>query len=71
SLIPVTGMTEQRRAAVSNLPSDWGLVPTASNAFHSECGCPAHTYPSELADGERIVGENLYARHSIGYDDLP
>jgi hypothetical protein len=25
----------------------------------------------QLADGERIVGENLYARHSIGYDDLP
>ncbi|CAN7445611.1 RNA ligase family protein [Rhizobium leguminosarum] len=24
-----------------------------------------------MADGERIVGENLYARHSIGYDDLP
>lgn len=25
----------------------------------------------QLADGERIVGENLYARHSVGYDDLP
>lgn len=24
-----------------------------------------------LADGERIVGENLYARHAIGYDALP
>ena len=24
-----------------------------------------------LADGERIVGENLYARHSVGYDALP
>jgi len=26
---------------------------------------------SQLADGERIVGENLYARHSVGYDNLP
>ncbi|MGO7588728.1 RNA ligase family protein [Rhizobium leguminosarum] len=26
---------------------------------------------SQLADGERIVGENLYARHAIGYVDLP
>nr|WP_245460656.1 RNA ligase family protein [Rhizobium leguminosarum] len=25
----------------------------------------------QLAHGERIVGENLYAQHSIGYDDLP
>lgn len=25
----------------------------------------------QLADGERIVGENLYARHSVGYDNLP
>ncbi|SOC24058.1 RNA ligase family protein, partial [Rhodobacter maris] len=24
-----------------------------------------------LAEGERIVGENLYARHSVGYDALP
>ncbi len=24
-----------------------------------------------LADGERIVGENLYARHSVAYDALP
>lgn len=24
-----------------------------------------------LADGERIAGENLYARHSVGYDALP
>ncbi len=26
---------------------------------------------SHLADGERIVGENLYARHAIGYNSLP
>lgn len=26
---------------------------------------------AQLADGERIVGENLYARHSVGYDNLP
>lgn len=25
----------------------------------------------QLAEGERIVGENLYARHSVGYDALP
>lgn len=25
----------------------------------------------QLADGERIVGENLYARHAIGYAALP
>jgi len=25
----------------------------------------------QLADGERVIGENLYARHSVGYDDLP
>lgn len=25
----------------------------------------------QLVDGERIVGENLYARHAIGYDGLP
>ena len=25
----------------------------------------------QLAEGERIVGENLYARHSVGYDTLP
>ena len=24
-----------------------------------------------LSEGERIVGENLYARHSVGYDALP
>lgn len=24
----------------------------------------------QLADGERVVGENLYARHSVGYNDL-
>lgn len=24
-----------------------------------------------LADGERIVGENLYARHSVAYEELP
>jgi hypothetical protein len=24
-----------------------------------------------LADGERIIGENLFARHSVGYDALP
>lgn len=24
-----------------------------------------------LAEGERIVGENLYARHSVAYDALP
>ena len=26
---------------------------------------------SQLTDGERIVGENVYARHSVGYDNLP
>lgn len=25
----------------------------------------------QLVDGERIVGENLYARHSVGYEELP
>ncbi|WHO71101.1 RNA ligase family protein [Rhizobium sp. BT03] len=25
----------------------------------------------QLADGERVIGENFYARHSVGYDDLP
>lgn len=25
----------------------------------------------QLSEGERIVGENLYARHSVGYDALP
>ncbi|WP_245309707.1 RNA ligase family protein [Rhizobium sp. R339] len=25
----------------------------------------------QLEDGERIIGENLYARHSVGYDNLP
>ena len=25
----------------------------------------------QLAEGERIVGENLYARHSVAYDQLP
>jgi hypothetical protein len=24
-----------------------------------------------LAEGERIVGENLYARHSVAYESLP
>ncbi|TAG21202.1 MAG: hypothetical protein EAZ40_09145 [Rhodobacterales bacterium] len=24
-----------------------------------------------LSDGERIIGENLFARHSVGYDALP
>lgn len=33
-------------------------------AFH---GRIAH----EIPDGWRIGGENLYARHSLGYDDLP
>lgn len=25
----------------------------------------------QLAEDERIVGENVYARHSVGYDELP
>ncbi|MDQ1306207.1 MAG: hypothetical protein QG671_2039 [Actinomycetota bacterium] len=31
----------------------------------------ASTLHPELPAGMRICGENLYARHSIGYDDLP
>ena len=30
----------------------------------------ASSVSPQLAPGERVVGENLYARHSIGYDDL-
>lgn len=31
----------------------------------------AATIQPRLDEGERIVGENLYARHSVGYDALP
>lgn len=42
---------------------------------HHESRCyvksKAATVASSLPDGWRIVGENLYAKHSIGYSSLP